>query len=47
MMIECHDRGIIGSEFAMSGRAQRAERALEAACLARFGTPCVLVECPH
>ena len=35
---DCHDRQIIGFEFALRGRAKEAERALEAACLARFGT---------
>jgi len=37
-VIDCHDREIIGYEFALRGRAQEAERALEEACLARFGT---------
>ncbi len=37
-VIDCHDREIIGYEFALRGRAQEAERAIEAACLARFGT---------
>jgi putative transposase len=37
-VIDCHDREVIGYEFALRGRAQEAERALEAACLARFGT---------
>jgi putative transposase len=37
-IIDCHDRQIIGWEFALRGRAQEAERALEQACLARFGT---------
>ena len=37
-VIDCHDREIIGYEFAWRGRAKEAERALEAACLARFGT---------
>ena len=37
-VIDCHDREIIGYEFALRGRAKEAERALEAACLARFGT---------
>ena len=37
-VIDCHDREIIGWEFAVRGRAQEAERALEQACLARFGT---------
>ncbi len=37
-VIDCHAREIIGYEFALRGRAQEAERAIEAACLARFGT---------
>ena len=37
-VIDCHDREIVGDEFALRGRAKEAERALESACLARFGT---------
>lgn len=37
-VIDCHDRELIGYEFALRGRAKEAERAVEAACLARFGT---------
>jgi putative transposase len=37
-VVDCHDRAIVGYEFALRGRAQEAERALEEACLARFGT---------
>ena len=37
-VIDCHDRQIVGYEFALRGRAREAERALEQACLARFGT---------
>ena len=37
-VIDCHDRELIGWEFALRGRAKEAERALEAACLKRFGT---------
>jgi len=37
-VIDCHDRELIGYEFALRGRAKEAERALEAACLGRFGT---------
>ena len=37
-VIDCHDRAIVGYEFALRGRAVEAERALEAACLSRFGT---------
>lgn len=35
---DCQDRECIGWEFARRGRAKEAERALEEACLARFGT---------
>lgn len=34
-VIDCHDRELIGDEFALRGRATEAERAIEAACLAR------------
>ena len=37
-VIDCHDREAIGYEFALRSRAKEAERAVEAACLARFGT---------
>jgi putative transposase len=37
-VIDCHDREVPGFEFALRGRAREAERALEEACLARFGT---------
>ena len=37
-VIDCHDRQVIGYEFALRGRAREAERALEQACLARFGS---------
>jgi putative transposase len=37
-VIDCHDRELIGDEFALRSRAKEAERAVEAACLARFGT---------
>lgn len=37
-VIDCYDREVIGWEFALRGRANEAERALEMACLARFGT---------
>ncbi len=37
-VIDCHDRELIGYEFAWRSRAKEAERAVEAACLARFGT---------
>ena len=36
-VIDCHDREVTGYEFALRGRAREAERALEEACLARFG----------
>lgn len=37
-VIDCHDREVIGYEFSLRSRAKEAERAVEAACLARFGT---------
>lgn len=37
-VIDCHDRELIGYEFSLRGRAREAERALEEACIARFGT---------
>jgi len=37
-VIDCHDREIVGWEFALRGRAKEAERALEEACINRFGT---------
>jgi putative transposase len=37
-VIDCHDREVIGYEFALRSRAKEAERAVEAACLHRFGT---------
>lgn len=37
-VIDCHDRQIVGYEFALRGRAKEAERALEMACLSRFDT---------
>jgi Integrase core domain len=37
-LIDCHGREIVGFEFALRGRAKGAERALEQACLKRFGT---------
>jgi len=37
-IIDCHDREIVGWEFSLRGRAREAERALEGACLQRFGT---------
>lgn len=37
-VIDCYDRELVGFEFALRGRAKEAERALEAACLWRFGT---------
>ena len=37
-VIDCHDRAIIGHEFSLRGRAKEAERAIEDACLLRFGT---------
>ena len=37
-VIDCHDREIVGFEFALRGRAKEAERAIEEACIRRFGT---------
>jgi putative transposase len=37
-VIDCHDREVIGYEFALRGRAREAERALEEGCVRRFGT---------
>jgi putative transposase len=37
-IINCCDREIVGFEFSRRGRAREAERALEEACLYRFGT---------
>jgi putative transposase len=36
-VIDCADREIVGFELALRGRSQEAERALEDACLRRFG----------
>ena len=38
VVIDCHDREVVGWEFVLRGRAKEAERALEAACIRRFGT---------
>lgn len=35
---DCHDTKIVGYEFALRGCARKAERALESACIKRFGT---------
>jgi putative transposase len=37
-VIDCHDREIVGYEFSLRARAKEAERALESACIERFGT---------
>jgi len=37
-VIDCHDRELIGREFALRGRAKEAARAFEEACLEWFGT---------
>ena len=37
-VFDCHDRELIGWEFALRGRAKEAERAIEEACIRRFGT---------
>ena len=36
-VIDCCDRELIGWEFSLRGRAKEAERALEGACISRFG----------
>ncbi len=36
-VLDCHDGECISYEFAFRGRAQEAERAVEVACLERFG----------
>ena len=37
-VIDCSDREIIGYEFALRGRSKEAVRAIESACIERFGT---------
>jgi len=37
-VIDCHDREVVGYEFSLRARAKEAERALEDACIGRFGT---------
>ena len=37
-VIDCHDRELVGYELSLRAREKEAERALENACLARFGT---------
>jgi putative transposase len=37
-VLDCHDREVVGYEFALRGRSKEAELALENACLHRFGT---------
>ncbi len=37
-VIDWYDGELVGYEFALRGRAKEAERAVEAACLHRFGT---------
>ena len=37
-VIDCCDRELVGWEFALRGRAKEAERAIEEACIKRFGT---------
>lgn len=37
-VIDCHDRELIGYEFALRGRSKEAVRAIESACIERFGT---------
>jgi hypothetical protein len=36
--IDGHDRAIVGWAFALRGRTQETERALDMVCLTRFGT---------
>jgi putative transposase len=38
VVIDCCDRELVGWEFALRGRAKEAERAIEEACIKRFGT---------
>jgi putative transposase len=38
VVVDCHDREVLGYEFSLRGRAKEAERALEEACIRRFGT---------
>lgn len=38
LLADCHDRELVGYGFALRSRAREAERALEAACISRFGT---------
>jgi putative transposase len=45
-VIDCHDREVVGWEFALRGRTKEAERALEEACINRFGTLRVAGEGP-
>lgn len=45
-IIHCHERKIVGDKFALRGLAQEAERAIETACLARFGTLCPVALTP-
>jgi putative transposase len=37
-VIDCHDREVVGFEFALRGPSQGGGTRLEAACLSRFGT---------
>jgi len=37
-VMDCCDRELMGFEFSLRGRAREAERAIEAACIERFGT---------
>jgi putative transposase len=38
-VIDCCDRELMGWEFSLRDRAKEAERAIEEACIKRFGTP--------
>ena len=37
-ILDCHDREVVGFEFALRGRAREAQRTLEEACIRRFGS---------
>jgi len=37
-LLDCHDREVVDYEFSLQQRTKEAERALESACLRRFGT---------
>lgn len=37
-ILDCHDREVVGYEFALRGRAREAQRTLEEACMRHFGS---------